>query len=155
MTALALSLTVMTVPAAGEEAVTFSEDVAPIIFDKCVTCHRPGESAPMPLRSYQEVRPWARGIKDKVVSREMPPWFANPAHGSFKNDPTLSEEEISTIVTWVDAGAPEGDPANLPEVPEFTDGWALGEPGLHRRAARGDGAGRWAGLLSGCELRDG
>ena len=128
MTALALSLTTIAVPATGQEAVTFSKDVAPIMFDKCVTCHRPHESAPMSLHSYQEVRPWARGIKDKVVSREMPPWFANPLHGSFKNDPTLSEEEIDTITAWVDAGAPEGDPADLPELPDFTDGWAMGEP---------------------------
>ena len=97
MTALALSLAIMPRSAMGQEAVTFSKDVAPIIFDKCVACHRPGEAAPMPLRSYQEVRPWARAIKDKVVSREMPPWFANLLHGSFKNDPTLSEAEISTI----------------------------------------------------------
>ena len=82
----------------------------------------------MALRSFQEVRPWARGIKDRVVSREMPPWFANPAHGSFKNDPTLTEDEIATVAAWVDAGAPEGDPADLPPVPTFVEGWALGEP---------------------------
>ena len=128
LTALALSLTTLTVPAMGQDAMTFSKDVAPILFDKCVTCHRPYEAAPMPLRSYDEVRPWARGIKEKVVSREMPPWFANPRHGSFKNDPTLSEEEISTITAWVDAGAPRGDPADLPELPAFSDGWALGQP---------------------------
>ena len=128
MTTVALLLMAMTVPATGQEPVTFSRDVAPIMFEKCVTCHRPHEAAPMPLRSYEEVRPWARGIKEKVASREMPPWFASPAHGSFKNDPTLSAEEIRTITTWVDQGAPKGDPADLPDLPVFADGWALGEP---------------------------
>ena len=128
MAVLALSFSVAAAPANAAEDVTFSKDVAPIIFNKCVSCHRPGEAAPMALRSFQEVRPWARGIKDRVVSREMPPWFANPAHGSFKNDPTLTEDEIATVAAWVDAGAPEGDPADLPPVPEFVEGWALGEP---------------------------
>ena len=128
MTTVALLLMTMPVPATGQEPVTFSRDVAPIMFEKCVTCHRPHVAAPMPLRSYEEVRPWARGIKEKVASREMPPWFASPAHGSFKNDPTLSAEEIKTITTWVDEGAPKGDPADLPDLPAFTDGWALGEP---------------------------
>ena len=127
-TALSVSLTVMPLPASGQEAVTFSEHVAPILFDKCVSCHRPLEAAPIPLRSYQEVRPWARAIKDKVVSGEMPQWFANPLHGSFKNDPTLSDEEVRTITAWVDAGAPQGDPADLPALPDFTNEWALGEP---------------------------
>ena len=112
----------------SQEVVTFSEDVAPIIFEKCVGCHRPNEAAPMSLRSYQEVRPWARGIRDKVVSREMPPWFANPLHGSFKNDQSLTDDEINTVVSWVDAGAPQGEPSQMPELPEFTDGWTLGDP---------------------------
>ena len=128
MVALALSFSATTGSAIAAEDVTFSKDVAPIIFDNCVTCHRPGEAAPMALRSYSEVRPWARGIKDKVVSREMPPWFANPEYGSFKNDATLTDDEISTVAAWVDAGAPEGNPADLPTLPEFAAGWAMGEP---------------------------
>ena len=84
----------------------------------------------MPLRSYAEVRPWARGIKDAVVSREMPPWFADARHGFFKNDMRLVQDEIDTITRWVDAGAPEGAPGDLPELPAFIDGWQLGEPDL-------------------------
>ena len=72
-------------------AVTFTKDVAPILHAKCITCHRPGEVAPMALRTYDEVRPWARAIKQKVVAREMPPWFADPAHGTFANDARLSQ----------------------------------------------------------------
>jgi mono/diheme cytochrome c family protein len=128
MAALALSFSATTASATAAEKATFSKDVAPIIFDNCVSCHRPGELAPMALRNYKDVRPWARGIKNAVTSKEMPPWFANPEHGSFKNDPTLTADEIATVVAWVDAGAPEGDPADLPELPAFTEGWALGEP---------------------------
>src|ERR1700716_251592 len=77
--------------------VTFTRDVAPILHAKCVACHRPGEVAPMALLTYQDARPWARAIKDKVVARQMPPWFAAPAVGSFANDARLSEAEIGTI----------------------------------------------------------
>ena len=109
-------------------AVTFAKDVAPILYSKCISCHRPGEVAPMALRTYEEVRPWARSIKQKVSTRQMPPWFADPAHGSFSNDARLSDREIDTIVQWVDAGAPRGNPADEPKVPTFTEGWQLGEP---------------------------
>ena len=71
--------------------VTFAKDVAPILYSNCISCHRPGEVAPMSLRTYDEVRPWARAIKQKVSSRQMPPWFADPAHGTFKNDARLSD----------------------------------------------------------------
>jgi hypothetical protein len=110
--------------------VTFTRDVAPILHAKCVGCHRPGEVAPMSLLTFQETRPWARAIKEKVVSRQMPPWFADPAVGAFANDPRLSPTEIATIAGWVDAGAPQGDPADMPKPPRFTDGWQLGEPDL-------------------------
>ena len=91
-------------------AVTFSKDVAPIIQKNCQVCHRPGEVAPMSFMSYKEVRPWARSIREKVVTREMPPWFADPKHTEFSNDCRLSQNEIDTIVAWVEGGAPEGDP---------------------------------------------
>lgn len=107
---------------------TFAKDVAPILYANCISCHRPGEVAPMALRTYDEVRPWARSIKDKVAKRLMPPWFADPAHGTFKNDARLSQQQIDTIVTWVDAGAPRGNPADEPKVPVLTEGWQLGEP---------------------------
>ena len=115
---------------AAQDDVTFTRDVAPILHKSCVSCHRPGELAPMALRSYAEVRPWARGIKDKVESGEMPPWFADARHGFFKNDSRLMQDEIDTIARWVDAGAPQGDPGDLPELPTFFEGWELGEPDL-------------------------
>jgi hypothetical protein len=102
-------------PAAG--AVTFSKDVAPILQRVCQDCHRPGMMAPMSLLTYQDARPWARSIKTKVANREMPPWFIDKHVGiqKFKNDPSLSDAEIATIVKWVDAGAPQGNPADLPK----------------------------------------
>jgi hypothetical protein len=106
---------------------TFSKDVAPIVYDKCVSCHRAGEVAPMTLTSYDEVRPWAKVIKNKVVAREMPPWFADPAHTlKMRNDRSLSQAQIDTIVAWVDGGAPKGSDADLPAMPKFADGWTAG-----------------------------
>src|SRR4249919_3481120 len=90
-------------PAAPAAVPTFSKDVAPIVFDHCASCHRPGEVAQMSLLSYDDVRPWARAIKSKVVAREMPPWGADPAQTlKMRNDPSLSKEQIDTIVAWVD-----------------------------------------------------
>ncbi len=103
---------------------TYTRDVAAILYHNCVSCHRRGEVAPMSLMSYDEVRPWARSIKDKILSREMPPWFADPAYGPFRNDRRLSEENIVTVSAWVDAGAPKGDDADLPSLPEFAEGWS-------------------------------
>jgi hypothetical protein len=106
---------------------TFTKDVAPIVFDKCVSCHRKGEVAPMTLTSYDEVRPWAKVIKNKVVAREMPPWFADPAHTlKMRNDRSLSKAQIETIAAWVDGGAPKGSDADLPPLPAFTEGWTAG-----------------------------
>ena len=103
---------------------TFNKDVAPIIFSNCVTCHRPNQVAPMSLMSYKEVRPWARAIKDKVVRRQMPPWYADGRFGEFRNDRRLSAEQISTLVAWSDGGAPEGDTAMTAQVPPPNDGWS-------------------------------
>lgn len=123
--ALAASSIVRTAPAAA--APTFTKDVAPIVFDKCVSCHRPGEVAPMTLMSYDDVRPWAKAIKTKVVAREMPPWGADPAHSlKMRNDRSLSQQQIDTIVAWVDAGAPRGSDADMPPVPKFAEGWTAG-----------------------------
>src|SRR5882724_4613755 len=108
--------------------VTFTRDVAPILHAKCVNCHRAGEVAPMALLTYQDARPYARAIKDKVASRQMPPWFADKSAGAFANDPSLTDQEIATITRWVDAGAPQGDPKDMPKAPHFTEGWQLGEP---------------------------
>jgi hypothetical protein len=109
-------------------APTYAKDVAPIMFNKCAECHRPGEVAPMSLLTYEETRPWARAIKKKVVEREMPPWHADPRYGKFQNDRSLTGRELDTVVKWVDAGAPQGNPADLPPAPAFTSGWLGGTP---------------------------
>ena len=109
-------------------SVTFTREIAPIIQKNCQVCHRPGEVAPMSLMNYKEVRPWAKSIREKVVAREMPPWFADPKYGEFSNDCRLSQKEIDTIVAWVEGGAKEGDPKELPPNPTFTKGWQIGQP---------------------------
>jgi mono/diheme cytochrome c family protein len=102
---------------------TFNKDVAEILFNNCVTCHRPNQIAPMALMSYKEVRPWARAIKDKVARGEMPPWRADGRFGAFRNDRRLTPEQIKTIAAWVDGGAPEGDTPLTAQLPVFKDGW--------------------------------
>jgi len=114
----------------GAAKPTFSKEVAPIVFNRCVECHRAGEVAPMAFTSYKEVRPWAKAIRDRVVARTMPVWLADPNHGSFKNDRRLSQAEIDTISNWVANGAPEGDPRELPPLPKFDPGWQLGKPDM-------------------------
>jgi hypothetical protein len=114
----------------GESAPTFSKDVAPILYSKCVSCHRPGEVAPMSLISYQDVRPWAKSIREKVAARVMPPWFADSSYGHFRNDRSLTEPEIDTIVQWATAGARQGNPADMPRLPTFTEGWQIGKPDI-------------------------
>jgi Copper type II ascorbate-dependent monooxygenase, C-terminal domain len=116
--------------AKSKAAVTFNKDVAPILFKSCAECHRPGEAAPMSLLSYKDARPWARSIREKVVSREMPPWHADPHVGQFSNDPRLTRGEIDTITAWVDGGAKEGEPRDLPPAPKFVEGWSIGQPDL-------------------------
>jgi hypothetical protein len=108
--------------------ITFTRDVAPIFFKNCATCHRQGELAPMSLLTYKDARPWARSIKEKVVTRQMPPWHADPQYGHFINDARLGQGEIDIIVAWVDGGAKEGNPKDLPPAPTFVAGWKLGKP---------------------------
>jgi hypothetical protein len=120
-------------PASGQ-AVTFTKDVAPIFQRSCQSCHRPGTSAPMSLLSYEDARPWAASIRSKVMAREMPPWHIvrNVGIEKFKDDPSLADEEIATIVEWVDGGAPRGNPADMPPPRQFADGntWHIGQPDL-------------------------
>jgi len=117
----------LAVPAAAETP-TFAKDVAPILYRSCVGCHRPGEIGPMSLMTYAEVRPWARAIREKVQSREMPPWHAEAGHLPFRNDRSLTEREIATVVRWASEGAPQGDAADLPQLPDFAEGWQIGKP---------------------------
>src|SRR5450631_2386544 len=112
-------------PAKGtaNHQVTFTKDIAPILQRSCQNCHRPNNIAPMSLMTYQETRPWARSIKAKVIRRDMPPWFIDHTVGirDFKDDPSLTDKEIETIAAWVDAGAPEGNPADMPPARQFED----------------------------------
>ena len=107
---------------------TFSKHVAPILYKNCVECHRPSMFAPMSLMTFEETRPWARAIKQRVAKREMPPWSADPQYGRFKNDARLSQADIDTIVRWVDTGAAKGDDRDLPPAPSFPEGWTIGTP---------------------------
>ena len=124
------SLMLVAVSASGpsKATVTFTKDVAPILFNRCIECHRAGEIAPMSLMSYQETRPWAKSIKQRVIERSMPPWSADPHYGKFSNDPSLSQKEIDTIVAWVDAGSPKGEDKDMPAAPKFVEGWTIGKP---------------------------
>ena len=110
------------------EVPTFSKDVAPILYKNCAGCHRAGEIGPMPLLTYKDARPWAKSIRDEVGDGTMPPWHADSKHGKFANDRSLSAAEKAVILEWANGGAPEGNPADLPPLPTFTEGWQLGEP---------------------------
>ena len=103
--------------AADGPSVTFTKDVAPIVYKSCAECHRPTMFAPMSLVKFDEARPWAKSIRNRVSARTMPPWGADPTHGVFKNDPRLTDKEIATILAWVDGGAPKGDDKDMPAVP--------------------------------------
>ena len=116
--------------ASSAENVTYTEDVAPILMANCVTCHRPGQVAPMSLMTYAETRPWAKSIRNEVAQKRMPPWHAAPGVLDYTNDRSLSDAEIDVILRWVDAGAPKGDDEHLPPLPTFSDGWQLGEPDI-------------------------
>lgn len=115
--------------------VTFSNQIVRLFQGRCQTCHRPGEVAPFSLMDYESSYPWALSIKESTQSRQMPPWKAVPGHGTFQGERRLSEAEIALIARWVDAGAPEGDPADLPEPLEFDPDWQQGEPDLVISAA--------------------
>jgi len=107
---------------------TFTKDVAPILQKSCQGCHRPGEAAPFSLLTYEQARPWAKAIKAATLTKKMPPWFADPKYGKFSNDSSLKQSEIKTLVAWVDAGSPKGDPKDMPPPREFVAGWAIPKP---------------------------
>jgi hypothetical protein len=123
----ALMLPVRGSAAAADTAPTFTKDVAPIFQEKCQACHRPDSMAPMSLVSYADVRPWVRSIKTRVADRQMPPWQIDRSVGvqSFKNDRSLTADQIDTIVKWIDAGAPQGDPKDMPAAKQWPEdqGW--------------------------------
>ena len=106
----------------------FTKDVAPIFFKNCAQCYRPDDIAPFSVLSYKDARPWAKSIKEQVVKREMPPWYADPHHGQFQNEMRLTQAEIDTIAAWVDGGAKEGNPKDLPTLPKASETWEIGQP---------------------------
>ena len=129
MRTLPLFLIAITAAAATPgSAPTYSKEVAPILFNRCGSCHRPKDIAPFSVLDYKAARPWAKAMKASVLARKMPPWFADPRYGHWSNDARLSDAEIRTIQAWVDAGAPEGNPRDLPAPPKFVEGWQLGQP---------------------------
>lgn len=129
VTALAMSGLAHARNADVEKGPTFVDDVAPILHSQCVSCHRPGQIGPMPLRTYDEVRPWAKSIAKNVKSGLMPPWHADPGYGPFRNDRSLSSQEIDTLVRWTRRGAPRGDgKVSVPDVDWGDGNWTLGKP---------------------------
>jgi len=112
----------------GSGVPTFSKDVAPILYANCTSCHRPGEIAPMSLLTYKDSRPWIRSIAERVSNGTMPPWHADPAHGHFLNDRSLSGADRATIEKWAKGGAPEGNPADLPPSPVYPGAGRLDSP---------------------------
>jgi len=115
-------------PAQPAGVPVFSKDIAPILYQHCASCHRAGQIAPMSLLSYEEVRPWAASIREKVATGAMPPWHSAAPRGQFSNDRRLSDAEKGLILRWVAGGAPMGDVKDLPSVPAFADDWEIGKP---------------------------
>ena len=125
LSAVAVSVRATAQDGSKARVVTFNRDVLPILQKNCQTCHRPGEIAPMSFLSYDSTRPWAKSIKTQVVSRQMPPWFADPNYGHFKFERRLSDSEIKTLTDWADNGSPEGDSKDKPPAIAFQDGWNI------------------------------
>ena len=133
--ALALATAFGTVPvsfgagALGEDSVTFNGHIAPIVHQRCASCHRPGQAAPFSLLTYEDVAKRAQLIRAVTQTRYMPPWHAEPGYGSFKGERRMLDAEIELLAKWVDAGTPEGQ-GSPPKAPEFAPDWILGEPDL-------------------------
>lgn len=108
--------------------ITYTKHIAPIFNERCVNCHREQEIAPFTLTSYEDIQGWEDTILEVIDEGRMPPWFADPKHGKFTNDARLNDEQKQLIATWIENGMPKGDPADLPEPPQFTVGWQIPEP---------------------------
>src|SRR5260221_278249 len=118
------------ISAAEKAAPTFNKDVLPILQQHCQECHRPGAIAPMSFMSYKDARPYARAIAEATATKTMPPWFADPTVGHFKNAKTLTGDQIATLTAWAEGGAAEGDARDKPAPVEFVDGWTIGKPDI-------------------------
>jgi hypothetical protein len=145
--ATALGMQVSSPPLSSNQAstVTFNKDVLPILQRDCQVCHRPGEVGPMSFLTYEKTRPWAKAIKQAVLSKQMPPWFADPRYGDFRNAPKLTEADVKTLAAWADSGAHEGDAKDKPAPVQWEEGWRI-EPDVvvsmpvrHRIPAKGSG----------------
>src|SRR5437773_3957478 len=112
----------------GAATPTFNKDIAPILYQNCAICHRPGEVAPFSLLTYQDAAKRARLIATVTERRYMPPWKAEPGYGTFADERRLTDAQIALIREWASSGAPEGNPADKPQIPEFADGWLGGRP---------------------------
>jgi peroxiredoxin len=112
----------------GAGSITFSKDVARILQNRCQECHRPGQIGPMALLTYDDVASWSETIREVIEERRMPPWHADPKHGKFQNDRSLTQAERDTLLGWIKQGCPPGDPKELPPAKEFADGWRIGKP---------------------------
>ena len=141
-----VSSTVPSVTTDQASLVTFNRDVLPILQDNCQSCHRPGGIAPMSLLTYESARPWAKAIKSAVVSKQMPPWFADSHYGDFRNAPKLTQANVATLVAWADNGAREGEVADkAAQSPQWRDGWRIqpdvvvSMPDAYRVGAKGKG----------------
>jgi peroxiredoxin len=115
-------------PATASSSVTYCKDIAPILNARCVECHRAGQIGPFRLTNYAEVAAWSATIRERVSDGSMPPWHADPHFGTFANERRLSEREKELLLAWIDAGTPEGDPAELPRQRQYTDEWNIGQP---------------------------
>lgn len=114
--------------ATAPSQITFHKDVEPILQSRCQECHRPGEIGPFSLLSYKDARPWAKSIREDVLTKKMPPWFADSKYGHFSNDRSLTKQEIETIAAWVDGGAKEGDAKDAPAPKQWIEGWNIPKP---------------------------
>ena len=118
-------------------APTFNKDIAPILFERCAPCHRPGQAAPFALLEYQEVKERATKIVRMTKARRMPPWLPEAGFGEFEGERRLTDAQIATIERWANEGAAEGEAADRPETPQWPDGWQLGTAGSRRHHAAG------------------
>ena len=160
---LSVFLAAVATTVAAQGQVTFTKDVAPILQQHCQVCHRPDTFAPMSLLTYEEARPWAKSIKQKVVAREMPPWYIDKNVGvhNFKNDVSLTDQEIATLVKWADGGAAKGNMADMPPQRKFADDdqWHMGQPDLIVQLPKdimvpATGADRWIDVLADAGLTE-
>jgi hypothetical protein len=129
-------LLLLSVPLSAANDPTFYKDVLPILQERCQECHRAGEIGKMPLMTYQQTRPWAAAIKESVLLKKMPPWFADPHYGKFANDRSLTKEQIDTLTAWAEHGAKEGNAKDAPKPRQWEEGWNIPKPDLVLQIAK-------------------